>query len=137
MCIVFCGLTFPYAYHKKCFIMWQFLYLAFRLSHPLPVFWCVWVYSHTYIRVSLHTTPFTHITHLSISGAKVSSHVSPSPSTTTEAETSSNSSGTSQSGVVDEASPEGRSRLQHALLEVVYGLSSDVSLKKNTLGLNM
>ena len=39
--------------------------------------------------------------------------------------------------MVDEASPEGRNRLQHALLEVVYGLSSDVSLKKNTLGLNM
>ncbi len=59
--------------------------------------------------------------------------MSPSPSAT---ETSSNSSGAS-GGVVDEASPEGRSRLQHAVLEVVYGLSSDVSHKKNILGMTM
>lgn len=35
------------------------------------------------------------------------------------------------------ASAEGNNKLHQAYLEVVYGLSSDVSLKKNSMTLNM
>ena len=38
---------------------------------------------------------------------------------------------------MDENSPEGRRKLHHAVLELVYGLSSDVSVKKNSTGLHM
>ncbi len=47
------------------------------------------------------------------------------------------STATTQSMVVDEASQEGRRRLHNGVLEVVYNLTSDVSIKKNVMSLNM
>jgi hypothetical protein len=47
------------------------------------------------------------------------------------------SSSTSGSVVFDEQSPEGRLLLHREFLEVIYYLCSDVSLKKNTLHLNI
>lgn len=59
-----------------------------------------------------------------------SSSPSPSPYSVT-------SSSTSGSITFDEQSVEGRLLLHREFLEVVYSLCSDVSLRKNTLHLNM
>ena len=48
----------------------------------------------------------------------------------------SSSGATSQSTIMEDGSEEMIKKLHHAILELVFGLSSDVSLKKNTMGLN-
>ena len=69
----------------------------------------------------------------------VSTHDKPSRSADAAETTSISSTATTQSSMttMDENSPEGRRKLHHAVLELVYGLSSDVSVKKNSTGLHM
>ena len=77
---------------------------------------------------------FVHIR----STASGTSHSKPSQSADTAETTSISSTTTTQSAtVMDENSPEGRKKLHHAVLELVYGLSSAVSMKKNSTGLHM
>ena len=52
-------------------------------------------------------------------------------------DTTSISSTTTTQSTIEEESQEGRWRLHKAILDLVYSLSSDISMKKNTMGLNL